>query len=314
MKLLTFQREDSERIGILISEDGILDLVEAKKVLPFGIEIPASLAEFLALGEKGLERAKSYLAEVQSSLDKLSEAGAIIPMDQVKLLPPIPNPGLILSVGMNYWRHLKEMSGTPAPKNPAAFIKAQDTLLGSQNVVTIPPQCPDMIDYEGEFCVVMGKVCHNIAVAEAMDYVAGYTIANDISARDWVGEVFTAEGEFPAIQAWERNINGKQLPGFTPCGPVIVTKDEIPYPHNVYMETRLNGEVMQSTKTDDMVFNIPDVIAYYSQWYRFRPGDIITTGSPAGVGFGRDPKIFMKAGDLVEVEVEGIGTLSNTLR
>lgn len=314
MKLLTFQKEGSERVGIMLDEDKVLDLAEAVKSLPYGGAVPESLADLLASGEGGLEHAKSYVAEARASSENLSTAGAIVSIKSLSLLPPIPRPNLILSIGMNYWKHLEEMAGTPVPKNPAAFTKVQDTLLGSGNAVTVPPQCPDMIDYEGEFCVVMGKTCHNITAADAMDYVAGYTIANDVSARDWVEEVFTAKGEFQAIHAWERNINGKQLPGFTPCGPVIVTKDEISNPHDLHMETRLNGKVMQSTRTDDMVFKIQDIIAYYSQWYRFSPGDIITTGSPAGVGFGRDPKVFMKAGDLVEVEVEGIGILSNMLR
>ena len=170
-----------------------------------------------------------------------------------------------------------------------------------------------MIDFEGEFCFIFAKECNNVNEAEAMDYVAGYTIANDVSARDWVPEVFAAEGTFPAIQAWERNIMGKQLPGFTPCGPYLVTKDEIKDPHDLKLETRLNGEVMQSTSTNDLIFKIPQIIAYFSQWYRFQAGDIVTTGSPAGVGFGRDPKLFMKPGDKIEIEIEKIGILSNTI-
>jgi acylpyruvate hydrolase len=228
-------------------------------------------------------------------------------------LAPIPNPKLILSVGLNYWKHLEEMAGTPIPKNPAAFIKTRSSLSGSGNPIFVPPQCPDMLDYEGELCFVFGEQCHNVDVDEAMEYVAGYTIANDVSARDWVGEVFGSKETFPAIHAWERNINGKQLPGFTPCGPVLVTKDEILDPHNLQMTLTLNGEVMQSTKTDDMIFKLPELISYFSQWYQFNPGDIVTTGSPAGVGFGRNPKVFMKPGDTVEVEVEGIGVLSNMI-
>ena len=146
-----------------------------------------------------------------------------------------------------------------------------------------------------------------------MDYVAGYTIANDVSARDWVGEVFSATASFEGIQAWERNIMGKNFPTFTPCGPVLVTKDEIADPHDLQLTTRLNGEVIQSTKTDDLIFKIPDIIAYYSQWYCFQPGDIVTTGSPSGVGVARDPRVFMHEGDTIEIEVEGIGVLSNYL-
>ena len=146
-----------------------------------------------------------------------------------------------------------------------------------------------------------------------MDYVVRYTIANDVSARDWIPDIKKGEPPFGPIHGWERNIMGKNLPGFTPCGPVIVTKDEIADPYDLHLQTRLNGEVMQDTKTDDLIFKIPEIVAYYSQWYRFRPGDFVTTGSPSGVGVGRDPQVFMHAGDTVEIELEGVGTLVNTL-
>ena len=170
-----------------------------------------------------------------------------------------------------------------------------------------------MIDYEGEFTFVVGRTCHRVSVDEALECIGGYTICNDISARDWVGEVFGAEGTFGAIQAWERNIMGKQLPGFTPCGPVVVTADEIADPHDLQLTTTLNGEIVQSTKTDDLIYGVGEILSYFSRWYRFEPGDLVTTGSPAGVGFGREPKLFMRPGDRIEVEIEGIGRLSNTL-
>ena len=146
-----------------------------------------------------------------------------------------------------------------------------------------------------------------------MNYVVGYTIANDVSARDWIPDIRTGEPPFGPILGWERNIMGKNLPGFTPCGPLIVTRDEITDPHDLHLQTRLNGEVMQDTKTDDLIFKLPEIISYYSQWYRFHPGDIVTTGSPSGVGVGRDPQVFMHAGDTVEVELEGVGVLTNSL-
>jgi 2-keto-4-pentenoate hydratase/2-oxohepta-3-ene-1,7-dioic acid hydratase in catechol pathway len=187
------------------------------------------------------------------------------------------------------------------------------SLTGSGKPIFVPPQCPDMIDFEGEFTFVFGKPCHNVSEAEAMSYVAGYTICNDVSARNWAPEFFAAKGNFEAIHSWERNIMGKLLPSFTPCGPVMVTADEIRDPHDLQLTTTLNGQVMQSTKTDDLIFKLPAQIAYFSKWYRFSPGDLVTTGSPSGVGFGRNPKVFMKAGDTIEVEIEGIGKLSNRL-
>ena len=317
MKLVTIDVLPNSHVGVLVGEEIVLDLAALSVVLPVATLVPNSMRELLESGVTGLETVAHCLAQVDSMTNDekliLMGAGILSPLDDVQLLAPIPNPKLILSVGLNYWKHLEEMAGTPIPKNPAAFIKTRSSLSGSGNPIFVPPQCPDMLDYEGELCFVFGEQCHNVDVDEAMEYVAGYTIANDVSARDWVGEVFGSKETFPAIHAWERNINGKQLPGFTPCGPVLVTKDEILDPHNLQMTLTLNGEVMQSTKTDDMIFKLPELISYFSQWYQFNPGDIVTTGSPAGVGFGRNPKVFMKPGDTVEVEVEGIGVLSNMI-
>jgi acylpyruvate hydrolase len=317
MKLVTIDMLPNPHVGVLVGDNTVLDLAALKVILPVANLVPNSMREVLEAGGAGMEAVAHCLAQVDSMAEDeksiLADAGILSPLEDVPLLAPVPNPKLILSVGLNYWKHLEEMAGTPTPKHPAAFIKTRDSLSGSGNPIFVPPQCPDMIDYEGELCFVFGEQCHNVTADEAMDYVAGYTIANDVSARDWVGEVFASNETFPAIHAWERNLNGKQLPGFTPCGPVLVTKDEIKDPHNLQMTLTLNGEVMQSTKTDDMIFQLPELISYYSQWYQFNPGDIVTTGTPAGVGFGRDPKVFMKPGDIVEVEIEGIGKLSNTV-
>jgi 2-keto-4-pentenoate hydratase/2-oxohepta-3-ene-1,7-dioic acid hydratase in catechol pathway len=267
----------------------------------------------LAAGDGGLDAVRRTVDAADANRDRLRETGALRPFADAPLLPPIPDPNLILSEGLNYRRHLEEMSGTPTPPNPTAFVKAASSLNGSGKPIPVPPQCPDMIDFEGEFTFVVGRRCHNVPVEDAMSHIGGYTICNDVSARDWVGEVFAAEAKFGIIQAWERNIMGKQLPGFTPCGPVMVTADEIADPHDLQLTTTLNGEVVQSTKTDDLIFGVAEILSYFSRWYRFEPGDLFTTGSPAGVGFGRDPKLFMKPGDRIEVEVEGIGRLSNTL-
>ena len=209
--------------------------------------------------------------------DRLAAAGGLRPLAETPLLAPIPDPRLLLSVGRNYGQHLKEMQDNPKPAYPTAFIKTMVSLNGSGKPIPVPPQCADMIDYEGEFCFVFGATCHDVAAANALNYVAGYTIANDVSARDWVPEVRSAEAPFDAIIAWERNVMGKNLPGFTPCGPVIVTRDEVPDPHDLQLTTRLNGEEMQSTKTDDLLFKLPELISYFSKWYRFQPGDVVTT-------------------------------------
>jgi 2-keto-4-pentenoate hydratase/2-oxohepta-3-ene-1,7-dioic acid hydratase in catechol pathway len=236
--------------------------------------------------------------------------GLTYPLAKVRLLAPIPDPGLVLSVGMNYRAHLEEMK-TPVPEKPAAFTKSVASIIGNGEPIKVPAANPGMLDWEGEFSVIMGKHCHRVKAAKALDHVAGYTLVNDVSARDWVAPVFKAQGTMGAIHAWEHNLLGKMFPTFCPMGPCMVTKDELPDPDDVRIETRLNGQVMQSASTDDLVFGVRELIEYYSQFYLFRPGDVITTGSPSGVGYGRNPKLFMKPGDVVEVEVEQIGILRN---
>ncbi len=316
MKLATIEGGQSDaHVAVIIGDDEVLDLVALCGAVPEANAVSATMRELLGGGDAALaavqtcvERVGAMTADEQAGL---RDAAILQAWGDVSFLPPVTDPKIILSVGLNYHRHLEEMENTPAPAHPAAFLVNPMALTGAGKPIIAPPQCPDMIDYEGEFSFVFGRTCHNVSEDEAMDFVAGYTIANDVSARDWVGPIFAAEKPFEAIAAWDRNVLGKQLPTFCPCGPVIVSKDEIADPHDLQLTTRLNGEVMQSTKTDDLIFNLPQIISYFSFWYRFSPGDIVTTGSPAGVGVGRKPPVFMKPGDVVEIEVEGIGKLSN---
>ena len=310
MKLLTID-EDLGSPGVVMGNGDVLNLARTPENILQGRWRPGSVREILEHRDEGLDQIARMVDAAESALDECLEA--VSKFAETPLLPPVPDPWLVFSVGMNYGRHLAEMSNTPPPPHPAGFIKTRDSLLGAGKAIPVPPQCPDMIDYEGELCFVFGRECHRVNEAEAMDYVAGYTIANDVSARDWIPDINSGDPPFGPIHGWERNIMGKNLPGFTPCGPVIVTKDEIRDPHDLNLQTRLNGEIMQDTKTDDLIFKLPEIISYYSQWYRFRPGDIVTTGSPAGVGIGRDPQVFMKAGDLIEIELECVGVLTNKL-
>lgn len=316
MKLLTIDVPPHGHAGVLL-DDQVLDLAAARAAGSAASWMPATVRAILEAGDEGLEIVRACVGRVESATegerDRLREIGALRPFDSTPLLAPIPDPRLIMSEGLNYGRHLEEMSNTPWPEHPTAFIKVAASLTGSGKPIVVPPQCPDMIDYEGEFTFVFGRACHRVPAEDAMGYVAGYTLVNDVSARDWVPEVRAAEGAFGAIHAWERNIMGKNLPTFSPCGPVLTTSDEIADPHDLQLATRLNGEVMQSTKTDDLIFKIPELISYFSQWYQFSPGDLFTTGSPSGVGFGRNPPVFMKPGDTVEVEAEGVGILTNRL-
>jgi len=292
--LVMFTKDKQPRAGVIDGDD-IVDINANDRSLP------PSLKGILEAN--ALSRVKKI---IKSKKHRTSRSRA-------KLLPPISNPGLLLSVGMNYHEHLKEMK-TPVPEKPAAFTKSVASIIASGQPIVLPAAHPDMVDWEGELTVVIGKGGHRIPAAKALDHVAGYTIANDVSARDWVAAIFSSTGIMGPIHAWEHNLLGKMMPTFCPMGPCLATKDEVPDPNNVKIVTRLNGQVMQDANTDDLVFSVAKLIEYYSQFYRFMPGDCITTGSPSGVGFGRNPKVFMKAGDTIEVEVKGIGVLSNPVK
>jgi acylpyruvate hydrolase len=294
MRLVMFLKDKQARAGVLDGED-VIDINACDRSLPPTI--------------KGILEANA-LSRVGKILKSKKHR---VPRKRAKLLPPIANPGLLLSVGMNYHEHLKEMK-TPVPEKPAAFTKSVASIIASGQPIVLPASNPTMVDWEGEFTVVMGKACHRVSADKALDYVAGYTIANDVSARDWVSAIFASTGVMGPIHAWEHNLLGKMMPTFCPMGPCMATKDEVPDPDDVHIVTRLNGTVMQDANTDDLVFSVRKLIEYYSQFYRFLPGDCITTGSPSGVGFGRNPKVFMKPGDTISVEVKGIGILSNPVK
>jgi 2-keto-4-pentenoate hydratase/2-oxohepta-3-ene-1,7-dioic acid hydratase in catechol pathway len=297
----------------VVSGDEIVDLAGCRDAVPAARLVPASVRGILEAGDAALDLVRRVADEIGSSAaltDRLRDSGALVPRAEARLLAPIPDPALILSCGMNYGEHLREMNSA-VPDYPTSFAKNANAIVGPEAPIVLPASHPDMVDWEGEFSVVIGRPCHAVAEADALDHVAGYTLINDVSARDWVGPVFQASAVMAGVLAWERNLLGKQFPTFCPMGPVLATKDEIPDPDNVQLTTLLNGEVMQSANTDDLVFGVRKLIAYYSQWYRFRPGDVITTGSPSGVGYGRNPKIFMRAGDRIEVRTTGIGNLAN---
>jgi 2-keto-4-pentenoate hydratase/2-oxohepta-3-ene-1,7-dioic acid hydratase in catechol pathway len=274
--------------------------------------------EILEAGEAALALVRSIRDDVlagQGSLrERLLADGALVPTVSARLMAPIPDPGMILAAGLNYRAHLNEMKDTPIPEKPAAFHKNPAAVIGPGESIVPPREWSDMVDWEGEFCAVFGRPCHRVAADDALDYVAGYTLINDVSARNWVPSLFSAKGVFGPIHAWEHNVLGKQFPTFCPMGPTLATRDEIRDPGKVDLTTTLNGKVMQQACTDDLIFSLQHLIAYYSQFYRFRPGDLITTGTPSGVGFGRTPPVFMKPGDSVAVTVWEIGTLPNPVR
>jgi 2-keto-4-pentenoate hydratase/2-oxohepta-3-ene-1,7-dioic acid hydratase in catechol pathway len=210
----------------------------------------------------------------------------------VRFLPAIPNPDKILCVGINYRSHAAETGRDISPK-PSLFLRMINTLVGHEGEM-VRPKVSEHFDFEGELAVVIGRGGRHIAPEQALDHVAGYTCFVDGSVRDYQKYSVTS---------------GKNFPGTGPLGPWIVTADEIPDPSRLTLVTRLNGQEMQRSGTDMLIHSVPDVIAFCSQWTELLPGDVIATGTPEGVGHRRNPPVWMKAGDVLEVEISGIGTL-----
>jgi acylpyruvate hydrolase len=307
MRLVTLSIPPGGRTGVVIGGD-VLDFALAAAHLPLAGWVPQAMPQLLAAGSEGFDLIRRLLDQVAagSTAGRLREAGALKPLAATPLLAPVPRPGIVLSHGRAYKSHLAEMNAK-GEDEPHAFMKNVNAIIGPGAPIILPPQAPNMVDLEGEFSVVFGAPCHNVTKAEAMERVAGYTLINDVSARDWVPE-------FQATRDPDKNRMGKQLPTFCPMGPAIATRDEIANPDDVHMVTTLNGKVMQDSNTSDLIWPVAELIAYYARWYRFMPGDVLTTGSPAGVGYGRNPKIFMKPGDMVTATADAVGTLANPVR
>ncbi len=314
MKLLTLKNADNKHPAVLIGEE-VLDLILARKTIASANQVPDSVKSIIAGGEKSLALVQNIIDQASSAdiIDKLRENGALTAFESAILGPVIPDPLILLSGSMNSYEHVKEM-GDPPPAKPCAFHKAHSAISASGDDIILPPDHGEMVDWEGEFCVVIGKKCHRVSDQEAIDYIAGYTLLNDVSAREFAIEFKNSGPEVGDVcQAWERNVLGKSYPTFAPIGPVMVTADEMPWPLTYHMETLVNGEVMQSSTQEDLVFNPAQMISYFSQTLIFEPGDIISMGSPPGVGMARKPPIFMKPGDVIEVRSNPIGTLRNVV-
>lgn len=208
-------------------------------------------------------------------------------------------PATIFCVGLNYKRHAKE-SNMEEPKLPVIFTKPPSSVIGHGEAIVIPAVCGDEVDYEVELAVVIGKPCKNVSEAEALDYVEGYTVANDVSARDW--QLKRGGGQ------WCR---GKSFDTFCPLGPRLVPAAEIPDPNNLELSCSVNGQVLQKSNTKDMIFSVRRIISFLSEGTTLQPGTVILTGTPEGVGFARSPQVLLKPGDTVTVSIEKIGDLTN---
>jgi acylpyruvate hydrolase len=314
MKLVTLDIGTHGQLGALLSTGERLHLGRAAEEGTLEMWLPDSVRGLLEAGEQGLALARRIVQRVEAAdsafKQSLRRRMVLLP-NSTPLLAPVPNARLVLAAGLAYKSHLAEMAGTPTPAHPTGFMKSAHSIGKPDAAITLPPDASDMVDYEGELALVFGRRCHRVAPQDALACIAGCTVANDVSARDWVQAVWSAQQPWQARQTWEVNIMGKQFPGFTPMGPSLTTMDELPSLPSLRLTTRLNGQEVQSALISDLIFSLQDTISYFSRWYEFLPGDILLTGTPAGVGVGRKPRLFMKHGDVVEVEIEGIGQLRN---
>lgn len=238
-------------------------------------------------------------ADALRELEQAAAAsGSAVQASAVRALPVIPNPPKLICVGLNYKTHVAETK-RPDSEYPSLFIRFNDTLAAHEDTV-LRPAFSERFDWEGELAFVIGKGGRHIPKAQAFEHIAGYACLNDISVRDWQRHThqFTP---------------GKNFPGTAPFGPYMVTRDEVPDVTRLTLETRVNGNVMQHASIDDLIFNIPVLVEYISRFTPLSPGDVIATGTPGGVGDRREPPLYMKEGDVVEVEITGLGILRNRI-
>ncbi|MBI2228115.1 MAG: fumarylacetoacetate hydrolase family protein [Deltaproteobacteria bacterium] len=311
MRLVTFSRKNQQRLGLIGPQDQITDLAEVNRRYLKGGNLPflATMQAFIEAGAKALavaRKAEKYVAgKSPEEQKKLTAAGALVKLSQVKLLSPIPAPKKnCVMLGINYREHVDEGARAREleikyPDYPVFFTKPATSVIGHLGKV-IKHRATDKLDWEVELAVVMGKKGKDIPKEKAYDYVFGYTICLDMTAR----ELQRQHGQW---------FKGKSLDTFCPIGPWIVDKSALPDPQQLRLICRVNGEVMQDGNTRDMIFDIPTTIESLSKGMTLEPGDIISTGTPSGVGFARTPPVFLKPGDKVEGDIEGIGILEVTV-
>ncbi|MDQ2682437.1 MAG: fumarylacetoacetate hydrolase family protein [Chloroflexota bacterium] len=287
MKLLTFVADGQFKSGV-VTEHGVIDVEAAAAAL--GIAAPTTIAGIVSEGTGALEQIAAKAAPGEPWI--FEESG-------LTLGPVVSDPGKIICIGLNYAKHAAE-SNMPIPTHPVVFSKFNNTLAGHGESVPLDTSVATEFDYEVELCVVIGKTAYKVAEDNALDHVFGYCTANDISVRDL--QTRTSQ--------W---LLGKTPDKFFPIGPYLVTADEVGDPQKLRVTCTVNGETRQDSNTADMIFNVRQLVSYLSQYFPLQPGDLITTGTPEGVAMGMPNKPWLKAGDVVEVEVEGLGKLTNTM-
>ncbi len=297
MRLATYRADGAApRLGV-VRDEQVIDVAALAGFAP-----TTTMLELIDQGQEGLDRLRQALAAASDAA--LQQQGAMQPLQAVHLLAPIPRPRKnIFCLGRNYVEHALESSQARGdqggvPEDPIFFTKAPTTVSGPSDPIVIDPTVSAQMDWEVELGVIIGRAGKNIPAGQALQYVFGYTVINDVSARD--------------LQARHKQwFKGKSLDGSCPIGPWIVTAEEIPDPHRLNLWLRVNGVVKQESNTRLLIYTLPAIIETLSAGLTLEPGDIIATGTPAGVGFARQPPEFLQPGDVVEAEVEGIGLLRN---
>ena len=343
MKLVTFQTDDRQRLGAYV-ENKIFDLNTCYSMYLTGApqsrvreierdalqklkhdvngairnvedkiqkELPACMTDFLQLGDESFQRAVKVVTRAFALPTKDLVQGTVYRMDEVTLEAPVPHPGKLLCLAGNYAEHIKEAGREMVGKEkmaPRIFMKPNTSIIATEGTIIIPKK-GNKIDWEAELAVVIGKRGKYINRDEAYNYVAGYTIMNDVSERELIVDADREPNEWNNFFDW---LNGKWMDTFAPMGPYLVTKDEVDDPHDQDIVLKVNGEVKQDSNTGNMIFTIPELIEFASSLMTLEPGDIISTGTPSGVGASSGT--FLKDGDLVEVEIEKIGILKNVVR
>ena len=295
MKLLSYKLNDKIYFGPKVKkEEAVWDVLKIQETLQVLPNFPSSIVEGVALGMDFVEQIRKL---VEAALKDENANSFKRSFTDIEWLSPIPRtPKNIMAVGKNYADHAKEMGGDS--NTFVVFTKAPTSIASDEQVLSVHEEVTSSYDYEGELAIVIGKKGKNIPSKLAYDYIFGYTIANDLTARD-------------IQKKHQQFFLGKSLDGSCPMGPYVVTKDELPNPQELTIVTKVNDEIRQNGKTSDMVFSVEQIISEISKTVTLEPGDVILTGTPAGVGNGFNPPKFLKSGDIVKVSIEGIGTLAN---
>lgn len=303
--MVTYSVSGNRRIGALVG-DKVVDLRAAYRASGGTARLaevlfPSDMTDFLGAGDLALDAARQALEYGSKAGEGETVDGCPIvrPRSEVRLEAPVPNPRKVICIGLNYRDHAAEV-GAPIPSEPIFFNKFASNVVGPEDAVIHPGEdITQKLDYEVELVAVIGKGGKDIPESKALEHVVGYTVGNDISARD----LQTERGG-----QWTK---GKVLDTFAPMGPALVTADEVADPHNLKLCLRLNGETMQDSNTNQLIFPIHTLIAFLSRLFELEAGDVIYTGTPPGVGMGRSPQVWLKPGDVMEAEVEGLGILRN---